>query len=65
MRFGYEFYEMDVLKLAPALLGQYLVHVSPEGKVNKFIITNRGLSWGRRPGMPCQQGKDAKDGNNV
>jgi DNA-3-methyladenine glycosylase len=39
MRFGYDFYKRDVLKLAPALLGQYLVCVSEEGIVSRFIIT--------------------------
>jgi DNA-3-methyladenine glycosylase len=39
MRFGYDFYERDVLKVAPALLGQYLISVSGEGKVNRFLIT--------------------------
>jgi DNA-3-methyladenine glycosylase len=39
MRFGYDFYEIDVLNLAPALLGQYLVYINPEGIVNRFMIT--------------------------
>ncbi len=39
MRFGYEFYGKDVLTLAPALLGQYLVRVSAEGNVTRSIIT--------------------------
>jgi DNA-3-methyladenine glycosylase len=39
MRLGYDFYEKDVLEIAPALLGQYLVCVSDEGIVNRYIIT--------------------------
>jgi len=39
MRFGYEFYGNDVLTLAPSLLGQYLVCVSPENNVTRYIIT--------------------------
>ena len=39
MRFGYDFYCRDVLKLAPVLLGQYLVCVSDNGIVNRYMIT--------------------------
>jgi len=39
MRFDYDFYSTDVLELAPALLGQYLVCVSEKGIVNRYVIT--------------------------
>jgi len=56
MRFGYDFYEMDVLKLAPALLGQYLVCVSDKGMVERFIITETEAYRGEKD-LACHASK--------
>ena len=39
MRLGYEFYEKDVLEIAPSLLGKFLICVNDKGNVRRFIIT--------------------------
>ncbi len=38
-RFGREFYQRDVLEVAPQLLGQYLVRVLPDGTRNRYVIS--------------------------
>ena len=38
-KFGTDFYERDVLEVAPALLGQLLVRVYPDGSIEEFLIT--------------------------
>ena len=39
MRLGYEFYEKDVLEIAPSLLGKFLICVNEKGNVTRYIIT--------------------------
>jgi DNA-3-methyladenine glycosylase len=56
MRFDYDFYEEDVLKLAPALLGQYLVRVSKKGEVKRFIITETEAYRGEQD-LACHASK--------
>lgn len=34
-----DFYERDVLEVAPRLLGQHLVRVDPEGRLSTYVIT--------------------------
>lgn len=34
-----EFYERDVLEVAPQLLGQHLVRIGPEGRRSSYVIT--------------------------
>jgi len=39
MRLERDFYRMDVLDVAPRLLGHYLVRVYPDGKQVRYVIT--------------------------
>jgi len=39
MRLGYEFYERDVLEIAPSMLGKFLICVNEKGNVTRYIIT--------------------------
>jgi DNA-3-methyladenine glycosylase len=38
-RLGREFYQQDVLEVAPGLLGQHLVRVFPDGSWSRYVIT--------------------------
>ncbi len=38
-RFGRDFYRQDVLEVAPALLGQQLVRILPDGTSSAYLIT--------------------------
>ena len=38
-RFGREFFRQDVLEVAPRLLGQHLVRISPDGTKSTYVIT--------------------------
>ncbi|MCK4989622.1 MAG: DNA-3-methyladenine glycosylase, partial [Bacteroidales bacterium] len=38
-RFGREFFRQDVLEVAPWLLGQHLVRISPDGTKSTYVIT--------------------------
>lgn len=38
-RFPREFYQRDVLEVAPDLLGQHLVRVAPDGSYSSYVIT--------------------------
>jgi DNA-3-methyladenine glycosylase len=63
-----DFYERDVLEVAPRLLGQHLVRVGPEGRLSTYVITEteayRGeedlachASKGRTPRTEVMYGK--------
>jgi len=67
-RFPRDFYERDVLEVAPQLLGQHLVRVGPEGRLSTYVITEteayRGeedlachASKGRTPRTEVMYGK--------
>jgi DNA-3-methyladenine glycosylase len=64
MRFGYDFYNRDVLNLAPDMLGQYLVCISENGTVSRFSITETEAYRGEED-LACHASKGLTDRTEI
>ena len=63
-RLGYDFFQRDVIEVAPALLGQILVCKLPDGSSERRIITETE-AYNGEDDLACHASKGKTERNNV